>query len=292
MSLLINNRIWELAEKLYIHCYEVDGLVNLLRSQEINLPEDFYSTFEVYSYMSTTQTRFAQFMQRVPAYRYLPLLERIIFDDDGRVANTARDNWNYYGVYIRGWYPEIIRLLTEIDGVEVNTIERQISYQDVQIERNQDNPDFLEYNFNDPFLDYIKKEINESHNSGHYLAVMILSRKLIECLILRVFEIVFRKMDENGTYNGTNHALWFDTTRNRILDLEILLENLKNNAANFHEDKDFVEEICTLIRPLKNEMNKVVHRDYKVPQLEDVTKWDIPGIFNKLGKLYRKYCNP
>jgi len=41
---------------------------------------------------------------------------------------------------------------------------------------------------------------------------MVLIRKLIECLVLRIFEIVFRKRDERGVYNGQNHSLWFDTT--------------------------------------------------------------------------------
>jgi len=48
------------------------------------------------------------------------------------------------------------------------------------------------------FLDYIKKEINESYRERLYLAVMILTRKLIECIIHRIFEIVFRERDENG----------------------------------------------------------------------------------------------
>jgi len=70
------------------------------------------------------------------------------------------------------------------------------------------------------------------------------------------------------------------------------LENLKANSESFQEDKEFVDEVCILIKPLKNEINKIFHRDYKIPSNDDVNKWDIPGLSNKLGRLYRKYCNP
>ena len=162
-----------------------------------------------------------------------------------------------------------------------------MGFEAVQI---QADSDFLRYNFNDPFLDYIKKEINETCHNRHYLAVMVLIRKLIECLVVRICEVVFRKYDGKG-YNSQNHSLWFNKTKNRVHDLDVLLENLRTNSAYFHEDKDFVEELCALIKPLKNEINRIVHRDYKIPNYEDVNKWDIPKLLNKLRRLYRKYCN-
>jgi len=289
MSFVINNQIWQLAEKLYIHCYEIDGFVNFLRSHKINLPDDFYSNFEIYSFMSTEQNRFAQFMQRVPSYRYLPILEKIIFDE--KIKSTQRDNWNYYGVYIRRWYPELLDQLKQA-GLEIDDSNNKIIPRESEAGKIQEKPDFLRYNFNDPFLDYIRKEINENYNNTQYLAVMVLSRKMAECIIIRIFEVVFRKHDSSGVYNEPNHFLWFDKSKNRFQNFGTLLINLKNNSSSFDEDRDFVEEICTLIKPFKDEMNRIVHYDYKIPTKDHVEQWDIPDIFNRLGKLYKKYCNP
>jgi len=287
MGLIVNNKIWQLTEKLYIHCYGIDGFVSFLESHEVKLPDGLYDNFEIYSFMSTEQNQFTQQMQGVPSYRYIPILEKIVFDE--KIKNTQRDNWNYYGTYIRGWYPKLIRKL-EKNEVNINNRKHRLYYMGFEAVQIQADSDFLRYNFNDPFLDYIKKEINETYHNRHYLAVMVLIRKLIECLAVRICEVVFRKYDGKG-YNSQNHSLWFNKTKNRVHDLDVLLENLRTNSAYFHEDKDFVGELCALIKPLKNEINRIVHRDYKIPNYEDVNKWDIPKLLNKLRRLYRKYCN-
>lgn len=289
MGFVINNQIWQLTEKLYVHCYEPGGFVNFLESQEINLPENFYSDFEIYSFMSSDQNNFASFMQNVPSYRYISLLEKIVFDE--KIKNTQRDNWNYYGAYIKNWYPELLKQVKQ-SGLNIDNANKKMLFKYDTNTKSEGNFDFLQCSFNDQFLNYIKKEINESYNSGYFLAVMVLSRKLAECLVLRIFEIVFRKCDENGVYNSDNHSLWFDMNKKRIHDFEKLLDNLRTNSSAFHEDRDLVEEVCSLIKPFKNETNKVVHRDYKIPDKDSVARWEIPVLFDKLGKLFRKYCNP
>jgi len=227
-------------------------------------------------------------MQGVPSYRYLPLLGGMIFDSN--IRDTQLDGTDYFGIYVKGWYPQLIDQIQRA-GLIIDSSESKI-YSDETDSEAVNGQDLLVINFSDIFLNHIKKEINECYNNGHYLAVMILSRKLAECLFIRIFEVVFRKHDADGAYNGSNHALWFNVTINRIHDFDTLLQNLKDNAVSFQEDRAIIEEICVLIKPFKNEVNQVVHRDYKVPIKESVDKWDISGIFSKLGKIYRKYCNP
>lgn len=289
MSIVVNNQIWQLVEKLYIHCYEKVGFVQFLNSNGVKLPSKFYNGFEIYSFMSTEHYDFAQLMHKVPSYRYIPILQNVCFDEN--IKSTRKDNWNYYGVQIKTWYPKLLTQLRRC-GFKIDLKKNIILFPDDYIDDARGNPDFLQYSFNELFLDYIKKEINESYNYKHYLAVMTLSRKLIECLVKRIFEVVFRKYDENGTYNKANHLLWYDTNRGRELDLNILLENLKNNASAFHEDKDLILDICFLVKPIKDEMNKMIHKDYKIPVKDDIDKHDIKGVINKLGRLFRKYCNP
>ncbi|MBD3227664.1 MAG: hypothetical protein GF329_05705 [Candidatus Lokiarchaeota archaeon] len=289
MGLVFNNKIWQLVERLYIHCYSVDEFINFLKSKEVDIKNNFYSNFDVYVFMSTETTDFARFMQNIPSYRYLSILEAIVFDD--KIIATASDNWNYYGKYIKNWYPELIKELKN-SNIIIDEQNKKLKSEDGEFLASSDSLDFLQYGFNDSFLDYIKKEINESFNSAHYLSVIILSRKLAECIIIRVFEVVFRKNNENGGYCESNHDLWFDKTKNRYQNFDTLLANLKDNSPSFQEDKELVEEICYLIKPFKDEANKIVHYDYKKPNEDYVKQRSIPDIFDKLGKLYKKYCNP
>ena len=107
MGFIISNKIWQLTEKLYIHCYKLDGFVSFLESYEIIFPNNFYNTFEIYSFMSIEQNRFSHFMQRVPFYKCISILEKIVFDE--RIKNTQQDNWDYYGIAVNTWYPELIK---------------------------------------------------------------------------------------------------------------------------------------------------------------------------------------
>jgi hypothetical protein len=103
--------------------------------------------------------------------------------------------------------------------------------------------DFLKNQYNDQFLDYIRKEINESYDNQLYLSVMILSRKLLETNIIRIFEVVFPKLNPSSGYEESNHNLWYDKGKRRYHDFEVLIDNLKNNSSKFYEDRDLIEEI-------------------------------------------------
>lgn len=97
MPLVLNSRVWVLAERLYVHCHSADKFLQLLKDFDIDYAEfDYAEVFKVtkgkYMFMSEDNFAFAEFMQLVPSYKYLPLLERIVFDSD--VKATTDDNWN------------------------------------------------------------------------------------------------------------------------------------------------------------------------------------------------------
>lgn len=230
---------------------------------------------------------FANFMLTIPTYKYLPLLQQIVFDDT--LIATRKDGWNYYGESIRNWHPKIIEILRSI-GVNIDLEKKKLVLNEEE-EDFFEGPDFLPYNFNDLFLDYIRKEINESHRNGQLLAVIVLSRKLLEALVLRVFEIVFPKM-VNSTYNEDNHKLWYDKTKGRHHFLETILTNLKLKADDFHEDKDLIEEACGNIDRIRIEANKCVHKDYKIPDESYLKSLKIEMAVVSIRKIYKKYCNP
>jgi len=295
MSLKLNQEIWIYVERLYIHCYGADDFKIFLKKFGIEYDNPLYTNLKaagpsheipLYKFMNEPNYDFANFMQTVPTYKYLPILQQIVFDNN--IVATRQDGWNYYGESIRNWHPKIIEILRAA-GVNIDNNRKKLSIS--EDEEDFGGPDFLPYDFNDLFLDYIRKEINESYKNGQLLAVIMLSRKLLEALVIRVFEVVFPKMVK-GTYNRDNHKLWYDESKNRYHGLETLLSNLKAKSADFHEDKDLLKELCDTIEGIRIEANKCVHRDYKIPSEEYLKNLKIESAVVTTRKIYKKYCNP
>lgn len=284
----INNKIWLLAEKLYIHCYKPEGFNILLQECGVDAPAEIYNDFEIYSFMTSDNHDFLGFIQQVPNYRYLSILEKIFFEP--RVISTQHDNWNYYGIYIKNWYPELRQSL-EDNGILIDYTNNKLHFPEESETQAVGEEDFLAYNFGDPFLDHIRKEVNECYKGGQYLAVIFLTRKITEALIVRIFEVCFPKI-VRGVYQQDNHILWYDTAHNRHLDFDKLIDNLVSRSSDFREDKDLIEKICNEVRSLKNQANKMVHRDYEIPTLESTNRLGMQTKVNLLRKAFRKYCNP
>ena len=289
--LTLSNRVWILTERLYIHAHKTEGFLNLLRGLDIDYPGEVYPSFEhyknLYIFMSEENYAFANFMCLVSSYKYIPLLEKVVFDPEGR--KTQKDNWNYYGEYIRNWYPELLGLLN-LAGIRLDTDARKLEYQEEE-EKTVAKGDFLPDAFGDMFLDYMRKEVNECYKSGLYLSVMFLSRKILESTIIRVFEVVSPKL-VNKQYSEANHKLWYDRNKGRYHSLWMLLENLEKQSHSFQEDRKLIEELVGLSKPLRNETNACVHSDYKVPDETYISQWRIPYLLSLARKVFRKYCNP
>lgn len=290
MGLDLPGRVWVLAERLYIHAHGPAGFVELLKEYDIEYSSDVYhdwSTIKTrYTFMSEEDYTFATFIQSVPSYKYLRILEHVVFDPE--ILQTREDNWNYYGEYIREWYPALVDLL-KLSDVEIDAENKKLTLAEPTEETVSE--DFLPHRFYDPFLDYIRKEINESYNANLYLAVMFLTRKILESVFVRVAEVVFPKT-QSGEYNADNHAIWYDTKRGSYRGFDRLIDALQENAAAFHEDDKLVEELCGLVRPLKNETNVCVHADYKIPDAQYIRQWRVPHVVGLARKVFRKYCNP
>lgn len=293
MSLTLNNRVWVLAERLFLFSRKekTEEFIDLLKQYGVDYPGDPYDKFSttkgLYTFMSENDFTFAQFMLLVPTYKYIDILEKIVFDESIKI--TQDDNWNYYGEYVKHWYPDFIDLI-RLAGITIDKDNKKLIYVDGESEI-AESGDFIPNDFGDLFLDYMKKEINDSYNGGQFLSVMFLARKILETVIVRIFEIVFPKLT-NKRYSEANHALWYDKNKNKYHSFDVLLDNLKDNAPSFHEDKTLVLELVSLVKPFKNETNACVHNDYKIPDKSYITQWKIPYIIGMARKLFRKYCNP
>lgn len=290
MSVKLNQEIWIHAERLYIMSYSTDEFIIFLKKFGIEydneLYRDFKNTTTLYTFMSEPNHSFANFMQTIPTYKYLPILEKIIFDD--KIIATRKDNWNYYSNYIKNWHPAMVELLRTAN-VHIDSTNKKLKHQEE--DEDFEVPDFLPYDFNDLFLDYIRKEINESYNNGQLLSVIVLSRKLLEAITIRIMEIVFSKNTSAG-YSEPNHLLWFSKEKSRHLFFSELIFNLESNSEKFEEDKELVKEACHDMENIRKNANTFVHTDYKIPDENFLKTLSIEVTVCKIRKIYRKYCNP
>ncbi len=292
MPLILNKRVWVLAERLYIHANGQDEFIELLQTNDIDFSDNNYDellkyTKPYYTFMSEENYEFADFMELVSSYKYLPLLEKIKFDKN--VLKTLSDNWNYFGENVKNWYPDFLGLL-HLSGVKSDFKNQTLFYEESQ-EEEPASGDFVSLQFGDVFIDYIRKELNESYASGLMLSAMFLARKILEVVCVRVLEVVFPKL-VNKEYNEENHEIWYDKRHGKYHNFEVLLDNLKDNSGSFHEDRELIKEFVSLVKPFKNETNACVHKDYKMPDESYTKQWKIPYILSFAGRLFKKYCNP
>ncbi|MDD5749292.1 MAG: hypothetical protein PHO91_00695 [Patescibacteria group bacterium] len=290
MSLNLPGIIWVYVERLYIVSYKADKFKMFLKSFDIEYDNDLYRQFTrnkpLYTFMSQEDYTFAQFMQRIPTYKYLRILENVIFDEE--IIKTKSDNWNYYGEEIKNWYPNLIELL-KLAKVEINYENKKLLYKEEADNIEMD--DFFPETFNDTFIDYIRKEANESYKQQLYLSVMFLSRKILEVTTIRILEIVFPKL-KGSNYDQDNHSLWYNSEKNQYHSFNVLIENLKKNSNTFQEDEDVIKELCSLMEPLRKECNRCVHVDYKIPDDKYINSWQIVYTIRLARKLFKKYCSP
>lgn len=290
MALNIPSKIWVFVERLYIHIYDNETFQTFLKEFDIDYNNPLYNEFTttkiLYTFMSEENYSFAKFIQSVPSYKYIKILERIVFDE--KIIETKKDNWNYYGEAIEHWYPIIIELIS-LSGIQIDEANKKLIFLVDEYVPSTD--DFIQHSFNDPFIDYIRKEINESYQRELYLSVMFLSRKLLEVIFIRVMEIVFPKIS-NGKYSEQNHSLWFDKNKNNYRNFGKLILNTKAKALTFQEDKELIEELCSIVKPFKDETNSCVHDDYKIPDVKYIQEWRVSYIINLSRKVFKKYCNP
>lgn len=97
MAIKIPKKIWVYVERLFICQYSAKDFKKLLKEYDIVYNNKIYGKFAttktLYTFMSEENYDFANFMQTVPNYKYLQLLESVVFDS--KIIETKDDKWNY-----------------------------------------------------------------------------------------------------------------------------------------------------------------------------------------------------
>lgn len=237
-SLTINKEVWNYVEKLYLHCYKSsEKFTEFLSKHEIEYYSRFYPLNrkgkdyrKFYEYMKTENNDFANFMaEEVASYKYLNVLEEIIFDED--IRKTEGDNWNYLSKPIKNWYPSLISFSKKA-GLNIDFKEKKLVY---EIKKDEY---FVINNFESSFWDIVHKRIVKvSKNKFEDLYYADAVESAFKEVNVRVKKIVYDKIGEER--DGTtlmNKAFGFSNSCDPIIKLEDISNRTGKNIQTGYKE--------------------------------------------------------
>ncbi len=203
---------------------------------------------------------------------------------DTNFNRMAQDNWNYYGDYVKDWHGNLIYYLG-LCGIKYDLGKKQLvsSKGDLNIKNIISKSDLIDIKFEDIFYKNLNQEINRCYKIGAYTASFILSRKLIENLIIDILRKKYPKNEENLKI----YCRVENKKAKRFHDLAILLENLKKKKIEFGIDEEIIDEFFKFIKPFRPKANSSAHSIIIWGSKEDLDKLQIEKMIGLLIKVYK-----
>lgn len=144
-----------------------------------------------------------------------------------------------------------------------------------------------DYKTNDKWLKAHLDEINKTYTCKCYTATFILCRKVLENLLIH--HILRRKYPEKSR---EHREKYFDFSRNRFLDFDKLLLNLRNCSSDFLSEKTLVERICDLAEGFKETANEMTHSLYHIAKKKEIDEKNFQEILNLIAELENSITTP
>lgn len=177
-------------------------------------------------------------------------------------------------------YNQLLNLLREA-GIEYNfsTKEFKIIGDDYTLDFPLNKNNLIATKFEDPFYDNLKKEINSCFRFGFYTSVAVLSRKLIENLVI---DVLRKKYPLNKI---RKLGLYYDKKRKRFHDFTILLDSLEKTKSKFGIDEEIVSKFISLAKPFRPSTNAKAHSIIEVSDKDEIRRYKIPEMIGLLIRL-------
>jgi hypothetical protein len=200
---------------------------------------------------------------------------------DSNFNKMDSDKWNCYGENVKDWHNNLIHYL-DLCGIKYDPEKRQLisSNEDLDIKRIIANSDLIGIKFEDIFYRNLNQEINKCYKMGAYTSSFILSRKLIENLII---DILRKKFPQNKE----NLDIYYRPKDGRFHDLAILLKNLEDKKGEFGIDEESINEFFRLIKPFRTTANSNAHSIIIWGEKENLNKLQIEKMVGLLLKILR-----
>lgn len=184
-------------------------------------------------------------------------------------------------VFARRRNSSVARWLTPEDRETLKSVKiEKIKIPTARAKRKKKIVEIATYETDDKLLRAHLKEINKTYTYGCYTATFILCRKVLENLIIHH---ILRKKYPKDTRE--HRSKYFDFNRNRPLDFDRLLANLRASSNDFVPDKKLVERICQLADGFKETANEMTHSLYHIATRKEIDSKNFQHILDLIGRL-------
>jgi len=141
---------------------------------------------------------------------------------------------------------------------------------------------YIDYESKDYFISGHINEANKAYTYGCYTASFILTRKIIENLII---DILRKKFPEKSCKK--NKELYYNIPQQRLHDFGIVLDNLYKKRTEFGiEGKKIIERFIQLVKILKSDANDKTHSWFHLVESEtEFANVNVTQIFELIKKL-------
>ena len=136
------------------------------------------------------------------------------------------------------------------------------------------------YETDDKLLKAHLDEINKAYTHGCYTATFVLCRKVLENLLIHH---ILRKKYPKKTKE--HREKYFDFSRNRYIDFNKIIENLRRSSTDFGTEKKLVERICDLAEGFKETANEMTHSLYHIATKKEIDSKNFQHILDLIKEL-------
>jgi len=163
----------------------------------------------------------------------------------------------------------------------VSTTRAAIPKSPVKSSRKQVGKPILVFATTDRFVERHIEEINATYNAHCYTSTFILSRKVIENLIIEILKKQFP--------NNADRVLYEDTKSHRFLDFSIVLNNLYTKRTAFSTTaKSAIERLNQKVKPFKKDANDKAHSLFHIASKTEIDGANVQEIFDLLSKIMKE----
>lgn len=246
----LHPQLWEIVVKSYAfahgdHFYLETLLQTLQLSIQFNGIKDRREFPAKQEYLA--------FLRSLPQHDALIIVQDFL--DDDSIQRLKFDNWNEFGDFVKTWRPRLLDYL-EKSGIKYNEETRTfytLKNKPMIISSFAGKDDFISSKFDDIFYNDLKKEINNCYKAEFWTSAFILSRKMIENLVIDVLRL---KFPQSGMGNLN---LYYRPSDGRFHDFTVLLKNLEDKKDEYGVDKQIITEFISLVKPFRPQANSTAH---------------------------------
>lgn len=143
--------------------------------------------------------------------------------------------------------------------------------------------DLIETKFDNFFYTNLTKEVNMAYKLGMFTSAVILSRKMIENLVIEIFRAKYKRR------RPWNLSLFYDKKNKRFHDFSYLIDKLeiRNKKNAFGINNQEISKFLSLVKPFREKPNSNAHSIIEQPKQEDVTRLKIQYMVGLLVKVWR-----